>query len=161
VAAILASTHWSDWALFVFHSARTNEAKPPHLSVVRNDSALPQPHSLETLFVQHASHLRRMLFNLVGRRTDVDDLVQDVFVKALGCLDSLKEPKAARAWLSAMAVRMGVRRLKRRRFRQRFHIDVDEGDLEQVSGHGVAADDRALVSRLFQLLDGVPAGVLA
>jgi RNA polymerase sigma-70 factor (ECF subfamily) len=128
-----------------------------HLALMpsQKGSPSPQPVDLEGLFVAHGPYLARLLFRLVGRETDVEDLVQDVFVQALRRIESLRDPAAARAWLSQVAVRLATRRLKRRRFRRLFHIDHDEGSTEHVRATGLDADEQRLLQQVFESLDGV------
>jgi RNA polymerase sigma-70 factor, ECF subfamily len=133
------------------------EARVTHLSLVPASQGSPSSSvDLEGLFVAHGPYLARLLFRLVGREADVDDLVQDVFVQALRRMESLREPAAARAWLAQVAVRLATRRLKRRRFRRVFHIDDDEGVSERVRAAGLEPDDQRLLQQVFEVLDDVP-----
>jgi RNA polymerase sigma-70 factor (ECF subfamily) len=53
---------------------------------------------------QHAGHVERILTRILGARGDLDDLVQEVFVRAFARVEDLREPRALRGWLTAIAV---------------------------------------------------------
>lgn len=137
------------------------QARPPaHLELVRpgHEARSQRPVDLEGLFIAHAPFVSRLLYRLVGREADVEDLVQDAFVQALRRIESLRDPAAARAWLSQVAVRLATRRLKRRRFRRfiRLDDDEDEGPLE-LPGTSASPESRQLLQQVFERLDGVAA----
>src|SRR6185437_11293417 len=57
----------------------------------------------------------RLVFRLLGREDEVDDVVQDVFVSLFGNLKNIRRPEALRGWLATTTVRMARRRLRLRR----------------------------------------------
>jgi RNA polymerase sigma-70 factor (ECF subfamily) len=71
------------------------------------------------LLAQHTEHLERILTRILGGRADLDDLVQEVFVRAFERVGELREPRALRGWLTTIAVfvaREAIRAKKRRRW---------------------------------------------
>ncbi len=68
---------------------------------------------------QHVRAIHGLVFRLMGPDTELDDVVHDVFLRALESLPRLREPSALRAWLSGIAVRTVRIRFQRRR-RQRW-----------------------------------------
>lgn len=69
---------------------------------------------LDELFKEHSGFVARLVFRLLGREDEVDDIVQDVFVSLFRTIKSLRQPEAARAWLMTTAVRIARRRLRLR-----------------------------------------------
>lgn len=80
-----------------------------------------------TLIVErHAGAVARFAAS-VGARGDVQDLVQDTFVRAFGALDSFRGESSFRTWLFTIARRLllDLRRAERRRGEQ---VEVKEND---------------------------------
>jgi RNA polymerase sigma-70 factor (ECF subfamily) len=68
---------------------------------------------------QHTEYIERLLTRMLGSHADLDDLVQDVFIRAFKQIANLREPAAIRSWLTQIAVyvaREAIRRKKRRRW---------------------------------------------
>jgi RNA polymerase sigma-70 factor (ECF subfamily) len=114
---------------------------------------------------RHLEAIHALVFRLMGPDGEIDDVVHDVFVRALESLPRLREPAALGSWLFGIAVRaVGIRFQKRTRQRWlRFMApyDVPEmatapfspelgevlGDVYAILG-GMNADERiALVLR--------------
>lgn len=65
---------------------------------------------------RHVHAIHALVFRLMGLDGEIDDVVHDVFVRALESLPALREPAALRSWLFGIAVRaVGIRFQKRRR----------------------------------------------
>lgn len=75
----------------------------------------------------HGTYLHRLARRLCRPPLDPEDLVQDVFVRALRA-SSLPDPEAARAWLSRILYNMFIDRLRRQRIRHEQLVD-DPPDL--------------------------------
>jgi RNA polymerase sigma-70 factor (ECF subfamily) len=72
--------------------------------------------SFEQLVEIHQGGIFRMVYARVQSRTDAEDLVQDVFLKAYGSLSALRAPELFKAWL----YRIAVNKVKDFRRRQKF-----------------------------------------
>jgi RNA polymerase sigma-70 factor, ECF subfamily len=109
---------------------------------------------LDELFKQHAAFVARLVFCLLGREDEVDDVVQDVFVSLFGNLKSIRRPEAMRAWLATTAVRVARRRLRLRRigFLLGRGQRVDPMSLEV---HGSSAEDRLSLWTVHRTLEKV------
>jgi RNA polymerase sigma-70 factor (ECF subfamily) len=95
-----------------------------------------------TLLVErHASAVARFVTS-VGGRDDVEEVVQDTFVRAFASLDGFRGDSSLRTWLFTIARRLVVdrRRASRRRGEQ---VEVREHDAatEYDSLDGVVADE--------------------
>ncbi|WP_432197965.1 sigma-70 family RNA polymerase sigma factor [Streptomyces sp. bgisy027] len=71
-----------------------------------------------------------LVYNVVGRalngHADVDDVVQETMVRAVGSLGSLRDPDSFRSWLVAIAMRQ-----IRDRARRRQHVQLDESAAQE------------------------------
>ena len=116
----------------------------------------------EVLFRRHHTMVAGLAFRLLAGDADVDDLVQDTFVEAFRSLARLDNPQAFGAWIASIVVRIGAKRLRRRRLleklglRRREATDVDAflspacpGDIasELRAVYGVLAGLSALLFR--------------
>ncbi len=79
------------------------------------------------LVERHAASLSRFVVSL-GKRDDVDDVVQETFVRAFGSIDGFRGESSLRTWLFTIARRLVLdhRRAERRRGEQ---VEVQDGDV--------------------------------
>lgn len=59
------------------------------------------------LYQEFAELVRRVIFRLKGKR-DLDDLVQDTFVKALSSRQSFRQESSVKTWLTRIAVNTAI-----------------------------------------------------
>jgi RNA polymerase sigma-70 factor (ECF subfamily) len=114
-----------------------------------------QPRSFDDVFRRYSPYVARVALRLLGNDSEVDDLVQDVFLEAHRGLSSLREAGALGGWLARICVRRATRRLRRRRLLALLSLDaVAERDLPfDVSA---SPEQRAEVARLYRRLDLLP-----
>src|SRR5215210_850578 len=95
-----------------------------------------------TLLVERHAHAVARFVASIGARNDVDELVQDTFVRAFGSFDGFRGDSALRTWLFTIARRLVLdrRRSIRRRGEQ---VEVQEADVatEYDALDGVVADE--------------------
>src|SRR5262249_41449436 len=116
--------------------------------------AAPQGDALDGLFRAHSGYVAQVALRILGRPDDVDDVVQEVFMVAMGGLARLRDAEAIRSWLATVAVRRARRRLRRRRVWTFFGFD-------EASDYGRLAvdatqEEAALVARIYRILDELP-----
>jgi RNA polymerase sigma-70 factor (ECF subfamily) len=75
---------------------------------------------------RHASALARFALSL-GVRDEVDELVQDTFVRAFGALDSFRAESSLRTWLFTIERRLVLDR-RRVEVRRRNEVEATESD---------------------------------
>lgn len=78
------------------------------------------------LVERHAGPVARYLAGL-GARDDLDELVQDTFVRAFGSLEGFRGESALRTWLLTIARRLLLDRRRARR-RRAEELPIGEGD---------------------------------
>lgn len=117
----------------------------------------PEPASLgeAQIFKRFAPYVARIGLRLLGRAADVDDLIQEVFLAAFKQREQLRDPGAAKSWLATVAVRTARRQLRRRRLRQFVGLDAGVPSLE-LRDPGLSPERRALLARVYELLDAMP-----
>ena len=95
-----------------------------------------------TLLVErHANALSRFVAS-VGANDDVEEVVQDTFVRAFASLDGFRGESSLRTWLFTIARRLVLDRRRAAR-RRGEHVEVHESDAatEYDSLDGVVADE--------------------
>src|SRR5262249_23646617 len=91
---------------------------------------------------------------LLGRDDhEVDDVVQDVFWLASRRMAHLQDLESARGWLVTATTRLVRRRLRRRRWREVVH---GRGRAVEVPAPGATPEQKALLSRLYRVLEQLP-----
>jgi len=93
--------------------------------------------SFEQLVEIHQGGIFKMVYARVQSRTDAEDLVQDVFLKAYSSLGSLRSPELFKAWL----YRIAVNKVNDFRRRQRFASLFSFGDKETEYDHPDTSPD--------------------
>jgi len=133
----------------------------PQLRVVSDAPAAetspsaPLPDSDAELFERFAPYVARIGLRLLGRESDVDDLIQDVFIAAMRQRHQVRAPEAFRSWLAIIAVRTARRYLRKRKLRALVGIDTLAPTLE-LRDSGMSPERRALLQRVYQVLDKIP-----
>jgi RNA polymerase sigma-70 factor (ECF subfamily) len=108
--------------------------------------------SLELVFRRYSRYVAAVALRLLGRDDEIDDVVQEVFLQALKGLERLREPAAVKGWLATVTVRVAGRKLRVRRLRGFFGLD-DRPEYEQLATADTPPDERALLARVYALLD--------
>jgi RNA polymerase sigma-70 factor (ECF subfamily) len=110
--------------------------------------------TFEELFHRYSAYVARLAARLLGSGdSELDDVVQDVFWLASRRITKIADMVQARGWLATVTTRVVRRRLVRRRFRAFFHASPHSVD---VPARGASAEEHALLSRLYEVLEGVP-----
>lgn len=115
----------------------------------------PAPLSDVELFQRFAPYVARIGLSILGRESDVDDLVQDVFVAALSQRSQLRDPGAIKGWLATVAVRTARRKLRMRKVRAFVGLDDDAPALE-LRDQRPSPESEALLGKVYEVLDMLP-----
>ena len=144
---------------------------------LRGDADARKTSAAVMLFDRHARHVERLLFSLLGPEPDAEDLLHEVFLRAIEGIGNLEEPSKLRSWLTGISVhtaREHIRRRTRRRWLS-FVAEVPEPPpsptrvaTEEITEatrctfevlRGMSADDRVLFSLRF--IEGLEMGEIA
>jgi RNA polymerase sigma-70 factor (ECF subfamily) len=102
---------------------------------------------------RHVRAIHALAYRLMGPDPDVEDVVHEVFVRALDSLTSLRDPAALQSWLFGIAVRTVAIRYQRRR-RGRWLRFMAPEDVPQVTT-SPDPDVREALREAWAILDGM------
>jgi RNA polymerase sigma-70 factor (ECF subfamily) len=113
----------------------------------------------EALFRRYARMVYGLVYRLIGRDDEIDDLVQECFLQALAYLGRLSEPQAFGAWLTSLVVRTTHKVLRRRALATRLGLRRrdDPIDVESLVSKSAPADVLAELHAVYQVIDQLPA----
>ena len=106
------------------------------------------------VYQRFSPYVAAVALRLTGDASAVDDIVQDVFFDCFRSIDSIVDFEHARRWLRIVSVRKIRRYLKRRKLLRTFLFSPDR--LPDIGVPGLTADERAIMVRLYRILDAVP-----
>jgi RNA polymerase sigma-70 factor (ECF subfamily) len=131
---------------------------PPAAGDGAAESDVVDPSDIDALYRRFSPYVAAVAMRILGRDHELDDLVQDAFLNALRGLADLREPAAIKGWLARITVRLAIRRLRQRRLRRLLHLDDDVFEYESPAAPAATPEQRALLARLYRVLDELPAG---
>ncbi len=120
------------------------------------EPALPEPLDTAAAFKRYAPYVAKIGMRMLGRREELDDFVQDVFLSVHRHLSTLREPAALKGWLAKVAVREAMARLRRRKLRNLLGLGGGH-DYDAVADASASPEQRAQLSRVFEALDALSA----
>jgi RNA polymerase sigma-70 factor (ECF subfamily) len=134
---------------------RSTETRP----VLVDDAALAraavdgQPAAAAAVWDQFSPVVRAILRRILGPNSEVNDLVQDVFLKIFKEIATLRDPYAFRTFVMRVATHVAISELRRRKVRPSLCLTLD-GILPDISVGAVASSpERLAVRALYRLLD--------
>jgi len=142
---------------------RVTASPRPALRLVGTAESGAEPHierdaelgSFDDVFRRYSPYVARVGLRLLGNDSEVDDLVQDVFLEAHRGLSTLREAGAVGGWLARICVRRATRRLRRRRLLALLSLDT-VAERELPFDFSASPEQRAEVARLYRRLDRLP-----
>jgi RNA polymerase sigma-70 factor (ECF subfamily) len=102
--------------------------------------------AFERLVRRHQSTIFNLIRSLVGPRNDIEDLAQEVFVRAYRFLATFRGETSFRSWLCRIAVNV-IRSYHARRLQQR-PVWIDGGEGTEASAVDTAADATSFEEKL-------------
>jgi RNA polymerase sigma-70 factor (ECF subfamily) len=110
---------------------------------------------MRPVYDEYAAYIRAVLLRLVGPRHEVDDLVQEVFLRAWTRRHIFRPGAAIRPWLTGIAVNLAAKLRRRSRLWRFFGLEAAR---EMVDSRTPAealesAQDRA---RVYEVLERLP-----
>lgn len=106
------------------------------------------PEALGGLFVRHAGVVRRLLLSIMGPRQDIDDLLQEVFLKVHRSLHTYQRTARFTTWLHSVTVNTALSALRKPR---RLVLVKDE-ELVRTPDETADAESSALVREMLDRL---------
>jgi RNA polymerase sigma-70 factor, ECF subfamily len=100
----------------------------------------------------HRAHVERVLTRILGWHSELDDLTQEVFVRAFARVDEVHEGDGLRTWLTAIAVFVAREAIRKRR-RQRWLLFRPSQDVPDIPGARVPLEARAALRAFYEVVD--------
>lgn len=105
------------------------------------------------LYDRFADLVNRVVYRVMGADTELDDLVQQVFIKVLGGIGRVEDPAALQAWVCAICVNTVRSEIRRRRIRSIVRSSPHPPDTFAAETDHEA---RALLRQVYGVLDRLP-----
>lgn len=150
--------------------ALAGRVKPAHVRVVspsagdvsEDDAALVvavrarAPFAAARVWDRYASVSRRLLRRVLGPTAEIEDALQEVFLRLFRDFDSLREPTALRSFVFGITLHVATDELRRRRAR-RWLLLSDDGELPEsdLESEGHRDEQRQALYALYRILDRI------
>ena len=108
------------------------------------------------MYDRYADHVQRVLVRILGFDPDLEDLLHEVFVQALGSARTIADGDRLKGWLTIVAVHTARAHI-RRRVRRRWLVFWEPASLPELHDAGADHDSREVVRLAYTVLDKLPA----
>ena len=90
--------------------------------------------ALQLLFRNNWAWLKGLVYSIVQNADDIDDILQDICVRVIKKIRSLRQPERFRPWLAILARRQALRYRQQKAQRQSMiHTELEELELDNES----------------------------
>jgi RNA polymerase sigma-70 factor (ECF subfamily) len=117
-----------------------------------------QPRAADRVWERYSGLVRRILRRSLGPSAEVEDALQDSFLRLFRDLGNLREPSALRSFLIGITLHVATSELRRRRAKRWLLLSPDgvvpERDPEPLAG-AEQLQEREALRRLYAVLDRV------
>lgn len=143
--------------IYIYSSDMTTERR-------QNESALvcaAQRHdkvALQRLLIRNWLWLKGLVYSIIGDPNEVDDVLQDICVRVITKIDSLREPERFRPWLAVLARRQALRH-RQRKARRPSPLNEDMAELQtddKAQQLFEKVEQKEQCRRIFQAVQSVP-----
>jgi RNA polymerase sigma-70 factor, ECF subfamily len=110
------------------------------------------PRDLDDAYRKYCRYVAAVCLKISGRRSELEDLIQEVFAEAASTFEALREPDAMRGWLATIAVRVTRKRLFRRRLFNLVGLG-SSAEYEALPDLAASPYDRVLLGAIYRALD--------
>jgi RNA polymerase sigma-70 factor (ECF subfamily) len=154
--------------IYAYGTSMSQPAQKPHLRLVAPGAApgeasqrledLPPADpkaAVEEAFRRYAPLVASLGLRITALRDDIDDFVQEVFLRATRGIGGLRHQGATKAWLVSITINVARQRLRVRKLRKLVGLDVPI-EYEELVDPAISPEDRLLLTRMYRALDGMP-----
>lgn len=136
----------------------TRDAEEERLveAAARGDAA-----ALGTLLDRHERQARAMAADLLGPRTDLDDLLQEARLRAVRSIGTFQRRSAFATWYVRIAMNLALTELRRRRLVAAVPLEAAADAAAPAADPSRDAERRELRERLADAVERLPAGLRA
>jgi RNA polymerase sigma-70 factor (ECF subfamily) len=110
---------------------------------------------LDALYARYAPYVAAIATRILGRRAEVEDVVQEVFALAVGGLRRREDHREIKSWLATVTVRRSVQQLRLRAFWSVFDL-ADEASYDNLADPTADSQESELISDVYRALDRLP-----
>jgi RNA polymerase sigma-70 factor (ECF subfamily) len=121
-----------------------------------SEAAKGDPGAHAAIWDRYAPLVRRILVRSIGPGSEVEDQVQEVFLRFYRNRALLRDPGALRSFLFGITLRVAASELRARRIRSWLHLTKD-GVIDEREAPRTDPDAREAVRRLYAILDRLDA----
>jgi RNA polymerase sigma-70 factor (ECF subfamily) len=114
------------------------------------------PWAERELVDRYCGHVERILMRILGGHPDLDDLTQEVFVRAFERFDELHDPPALPRWLGAIAVFVAREAIRRKRRRQ-WLVFLPSEATPEIEVPAASLEARAALRAFYEVVDTLDA----
>jgi len=111
--------------------------------------------TVEEAFKRYAPLVASLGLRITALESEVDDLVQEVFLRATRGIGRLRHEGATKAWLMTITMNVARRRLRLRKLRRIIGLDQPAAYAELVDPT-LSPERRMQVARVYEALDRLP-----
>lgn len=117
--------------------------------------------AMGVLFDRFEPMVNRLVWRFLGADTDHDDVVRNVFLRALESVPMVRSAQSLEGWMTSLTVNTVRTELRRRRFRRWLRLesaaDRDDGVAPDEPEHRDDFEARDALKRTYQVLAALPA----
>jgi RNA polymerase sigma-70 factor, ECF subfamily len=110
------------------------------------------PGASAALYDRYASHVQRVVVRILGFDSEIEDLLQEVFVQALLSVSSVEDGSRLKAWLTIVTVHTARAHI-RRRVKRRWLQFWEPENLPETPDEGTDFETRELLRLTYGVLD--------
>jgi RNA polymerase sigma-70 factor (ECF subfamily) len=111
--------------------------------------------AVEDAFRRYAPLVASLGLRITALRDEIDDFVQEVFLRATRGIGGLRHQGATKAWLVSITINVARQRLRVRKLRKLVGID-DPTEYEELVDPALSPEDKVLLQRMYRALDSMP-----
>ena len=111
-----------------------------------------EPWAAEEVWDRHSGSVRRLMARALGPRPEVDDLTQEVFLRVFSRIGLLRDVRALREFVVAVAVNVLKGELRRRWVRRKVLLSPD-GSVPEIEARAADPEAREALARCYTILD--------
>jgi RNA polymerase sigma-70 factor (ECF subfamily) len=121
------------------------------------DAPPADPHAaVEEAFRRYAPLVASLGLRITALRDDIDDFVQEVFLRATKGIGGLRHQGATKAWLVSITINVARQRLRVRKLRRMVGLDSSPTEYEEMVDPSLSPEDRLMLTRMYAALDKLP-----
>lgn len=114
--------------------------------------------AIQRLLRQNWSWLKALIYGIVRHADDVDDVLQDVCIKVITKITTIRDPESFRPWLASLAKRQAISFRRNRSKQAALTESMDRTRSETVNwaDHVAALDQKEEVDQILQAVHRLP-----